>query len=176
METESDADEDGTQLQNPPETEDGTQLKPIQNLPEILAVIKGTLAVATDDDFVGLTTARGFEYLLAREFARQQPALSLLYDLEFEITGPSFGSRHYHFNIFVKLKKRVKAELRKAGAIAIIGLALSIPGATLTAIQLYDRLIPPVEIQLNSDMPYAPIKIELHAVHLPDSGTAKYNF
>lgn len=148
---------------------DGTQLEPLEDLPEILAVVEGRLSVATDDDFVGLTAARGFEYLLSREFARQQPALSLLYDLEFVLTGPRLGSRHYDFKILFKLKKRVKGAVRKAGAITMITLALSIPSATLSTFQLIDYLFPPVQIQLNSDMPNAPVTIELREVSRPDS-------
>src|SRR5437867_1941051 len=118
----------------------GTQVEPLQDLPDIFAVVEGTLSVATDDDFVGLTALRGFEYLLSCEFARQQPALSLLYDLELVLTSARSGSRHYHFKLLVKLKKRVKAELHKAGAIAIISLALGIPSATLSTFQLIDYL------------------------------------
>ena len=147
----------------------GMQVEPLEDLPEILAVVEGTLAVATVDDFVGLTAARGFEYLLSREFARQQPALALLYDLEFALTGPELGSRRYGFKILFKLKKRVKAEVRKAGAVAIITLALGIPSATLSTFQLIDYLFPPVQTQLNSALPDAPVTIELREVRQPDS-------
>ena len=141
----------------------------VEEFPEIFAVVEGTLTVSTTDDFVGLKALRGFEYLLSREFARQQPALSLLYDLEFSVLGSRRGSRRYDFKIVVKLKTRLKSELRKAGAVGLVSLVLGLPGAVLSTFQLVDYLFPPVQTQLNSDMPNAPATIELREVRPPDS-------
>jgi len=137
--------------------------------PDILAVIEGMLTVATDDDKVGRTALHGFQYLLSREFVRQQPALSMLYELDFVLLGVRSGSRIYDFKILVTLKQRVKSEIKKAGSVAVVSLVLGIPGAILSSFQVYDHLFPPIQNQLNSDMPQAPIIIQVREIRQADS-------
>lgn len=145
------------------------QLETLQEFPDILVVIEGTLNVATDDDAVGRTALSGFQYLLSCEFARQQPALSMLYEIEFVILGVRTGSRNYDFKILVKLKRRIGSEIKKAGAVAIISLVLSIPSAVLSSYQLYDQIFQPIQTQLNMDMPHSPITIQILEIRQADS-------
>jgi hypothetical protein len=153
-----------------PEASNGpVQLGLAQELPQILAVIEGTLTVSTDDDNVGITVLRGFRYLLACEFARQQPALSLLYELDLQVLDVRRGSREYDWKILVKLKKRVIAEVKKAGAIAVITAALGIPSAIVSGFELWEHLFPPVQIRLNSDMPQVPTTILVKGARQADS-------
>jgi len=140
----------------------------VHEFPDILATISGTLEVGTDDDDVGNTVFSGFGYLLSCEFARQQPALALLYQLELVQVGPPrHGCRTYDFEITLKIRGRVKDAVKKAGvavAITAITIALGIPASIWAGIQIYDRLIPPVQVLINKDMPHAPSIITINGI------------
>src|SRR5580704_8647201 len=89
----------------------------LTELPEILRVIEGTLDLETEEDRTAQAVLSGLKYYLFLEFARQQPALALLYDLDLKVTAMRRGSRHIDFKIFVRLKNRVVAALQQAGAV-----------------------------------------------------------
>jgi hypothetical protein len=129
-------------------------------LPDLLVVIEGTLFVDTNDDFLAQTAYRGFQYLLTREFMRQQPALSLLYDLDFSIIKIRTGSRYFDFKIIVKLKRRIRNTYKKASAAEIAGLIMGTPAAIVGGYELHDRMFPPVQQCLKEDLPQVEIRIE----------------
>lgn len=139
------------------------------DLPDIAVVIEGTLTVATEDDAAALVALRGMSYLVNVEFARQQPALALLYECELVLLGTRRGSRKFDFKILVKLRKRAKAEMKKAGAVAVISAVLGLPGTVLSGLQLYEHLFPPVEVRLNVDLPQTPTTIEIREFRQADA-------
>jgi hypothetical protein len=141
---------------------------PTSALTETLRVIEGVLAVDTDDWSTASVAAAGFRYLLTLEFSRQQPALALLYELDFQILKVERGSYRFLFKLWVKLKKRVATELKKADAVAIITAALAIPPAVTESIHIYERLFPPVQAQLQRDLPHCSLVIEVSDIRAPD--------
>jgi hypothetical protein len=141
-------------------------------LPKIFGVVEGNLVVSTDDEFVGHTALLGLKYLLALEFARQQPALSLLYDLEFAADGPYSGSQRYEFKVLVRLKKRLRSEMRKAGPIGVIALVLGLPGCVHETLEVIDRLFPSVQTGLSAGMPSVNIRIEIQETRVPKTLTS----
>lgn len=138
--------------------------EPLTELPAVLRIIEGTLDLDTQEDSTAYVVAAGLKYYLSLEFARQQPALALLYDLEFHVTSMRPGSRHVTFKIWVRLKERVRIALdaierdfKKSGVIACMGLALQIPGAINETGKLFDNLRAPTEQRLQQEVPqYSP--------------------
>ena len=139
-----------------------------RELPEQLFVIEATLSVGSDDDTLAMMAMRGFEYLLAREFTRQHPALSLLYDLEFVLLEVRRGSRHFDFKVVARLKRRIKNAYKKATAMEIAGLIMAAPATLVSGFEVYDRLIPPVEQCLRSDLPQVRIDITQVVIRAAD--------
>jgi hypothetical protein len=141
-------------------------------LPEILQVIEGTLVVDTNDLATASIALKGFQYLLALEFARQLPALALLYDLDIQVFEPERGSIRFPFKIWINLKRHVAAELeklKKAGMIATIAAVLSISTAIKDGVEVYHNLFPPIQNQLLQHLPsYKPI-IEIADIRAADS-------
>jgi hypothetical protein len=144
------------------------QVETPTDLPDILFVAEGRLHVETEDDAVGLAALSGLRYLLACEFSHQQPALSLLYDLEVVLLDVQRGSRDYGFKVVAKLKRRIRAEVRKAGVVATLSLLLGVPSAVLATYDLYARLFPPVQTRLNFDMPQVSPTIRLDHIRAAD--------
>ena len=137
------------------------------SLPDTAAEITVTLSVATEDDATGQMVLNGFQYLLALEFARQQPALSLLYELNFKVTATYAGSQNFDIEILVKLRKRVTAEISKAGAVGILFHTLAIPIAIHDSIVLWERLFPPVKVELNAKCSEAPAEFRDLLIRAP---------
>jgi hypothetical protein len=142
------------------------------DLPDILFVAEGRLHVGTEDDAVGLAALSGFRYLLVCEFSRQLPALSLLYDLDVALLDVQSGSRDYGFKVVAKLKRRIRAEVKKAGVVATFSLLIGVPSALLATYDLYARLFPPVQSQLNSGMPQASPTIRIDHIRPADQREA----
>jgi|SRR5579859_2061981 hypothetical protein len=137
-------------------------------LSEILQVIEGVLVVETTDLATAYVAFRGAQYLLALEFARRQPALALLYDLDVELIRIERGSFRFVFKILVKAKKRVAAELKKAGVVATLSMALALPGAINEGDKIFHELFPPVQAQLQKDIPYSSPTFEIRVIRAPD--------
>lgn len=137
------------------------QMEPMpEQLPELLLTIDGTLVVPTEDDILANVAFDGFRYLSALEFARRHPALALLYELDFERLGTRGGSRLIDFRIFVRARDRVRAEMDKAGSVAVLAVVLALPGALNDGITLWSQLFAAVEAQLQHDLPQAPAHID----------------
>ena len=140
---------------------------PLEELPDILAVMEGSLVIETDDDGAVRTAIQGLRYLLAIEFARQQPALALLYDLDLQELGIRRGSREVDFKIWARIKRRVRAAVRKAGAVAVLSVVLGIPAVIVSTAAVWHGLFPPVQEQLCRGMPSTQININV-TVRPPD--------
>lgn len=150
------------------------QMEPVlEQLPELLLTIDGTLVVPTDDDTLANVAFDGMRYRTALEFSRRQPTLALLYELDFERLGTRCGSRLIDFRVFVRLRDRVRAELDKAGAIAVLGVVLALPGALNDGVTLWAQLFPAVEAQLQHDLPQAPPRIDF-VIHPPPEKPAPF--
>lgn len=137
-------------------------------LAEILQVIEGVLVVETTDLAAAYVAFHGAQYLLALEFARRQPALALLYDLDVQLMGIERGSFRFEFKVLVKAKRRIAAELKKAGVVATLTMALALPGAINEGDKLFHELFPPVQAQLQQDIPYVSPTFEIRDVRAPD--------
>jgi hypothetical protein len=137
-------------------------------LPDILGVIEGTLVVNTNDRVIAGIAYTGFRYLLALEFARQQPALALLYDFDIKTMPAKRGSIRIPFKIWVKLKRHVAAEVKKAGVAAIIIGVLNLPGAINESEKLFHEFFPPIQSQLHHDLRSCSPVIEITDIRLPD--------
>jgi len=155
----------------------GTALPPTMPdaLPDVLGVIEGTLDIDTHEDSAAFNVLAGLKYYLSLEFARQQPALALLYDLDFEVTKARSGSRHFDFKIWLRLKKRVRTalvavqgEIRKAGAVACIAAALAIPPAINETIKLLESLREPAQQRLQQDVPHYSPSVTFTEIRVPD--------
>ena len=140
---------------------------PLEELPDILAIMEGSLVIETDDDNTAGTAIQGLRYLLAIEFARQQPALALLYDLDLQVLGIRRGSREVDFKIWARIKRRVRAAVRKAGAVAVLSVVLGIPAVIVSTAAVWHGLFPPVQEQLCRGMPSTQITINV-TVRPPD--------
>jgi len=138
------------------------------DLREILWVIEGAVVVPTDDRAEASVAFWGFRYLLALEFARQFPALALLYDIDVQLLSVEQGSTRFNFKALIKLKNRVKAEIKKAGVIATISVVLALPGAIGDTIDLKEKLFPPTQTELQSNQPHCPPTIEIYDVRTAD--------
>jgi hypothetical protein len=101
--------------------------------PEVLKIIEGVVVVDTDDRGLAAVAYNGFVYRLSLEFARQQPGLALLYDIEIELIGIESGSIRHLFRAVFRLKQRVAAEVKKAGTVATLGVILRYLPALLKA-------------------------------------------
>lgn len=143
-------------------TLDLAQIKPI------LVVIHGLLTVPTYEKLEAQTIFSGFKYLLAREFRRQQPALALLYDLDFSLVAVRRGSYIFEWKILVKLKDRVFPVISEPGSAVLIAAVLSLPGAINESIELWHNLMPPVQTQLQCDVPHSPPVIVIVEIRPPD--------
>jgi hypothetical protein len=128
-------------------------------IPAKLFVITATLSVGTVDEGLAGTAFCGLKYLLAREFMRQQPGLALFYDLEFSILHVRHGSWHFDFKVVAKLKRHIKNVYKKASAVEIAGVILGTPAAIVSGYELYEKLIPPVQQCMRSDLPQVQINI-----------------
>ena len=151
----------------------------LTELPDVLRVIEGTLNLDTQEDSTALSVLAGLKYYLSLEFARQQPALALLYDLDFQVTGVRPGSRHIDFKIWVRLKKRVRTalvavgkEIKKAGVVACIATALAIPGAINETEKLLQRLPEPTQQRLQLDVPQCSPSLTFNEIRVPDERDA----
>ena len=147
----------------------------LTELPDVLRVIEGTLNLDTQEDSTALSVLAGLKYYLSLEFARQQPALALLYDLDFQVTGVRPGSRHIDFKIWVRLKKRVRTalvavgkEIKNAGVVACIATALPIPGAINETEKLLQRLPEPTQQRLHLDVPQCSPSLTFNEIRVPD--------
>lgn len=140
----------------------------ITELPAKLFVVEGTLSVGTNDDSLALTAFRGLEYLVAREFMRQQPGLSLLYDLEFFVIKVRRGSKNFDFKIVAKLKRRIKNIYKKVTTAEIATVIMGTPAAIVGAYELHEKLFPPVEHCLRADLPHVQIEITNIVIRAPD--------
>lgn len=136
--------------------------------PEVLKVIEGVVIVDTEDRGLAAVAYNGFVYRLALEFARQQPGLTLLYDVEIELLGVEEGSVRHIFKVVFRLKKRVAEELKKAGAVATLGVILAVPPAIHETENLFEQLFPPVHTQVQHDMPSCRINIEINNIRAAD--------
>ncbi|WP_418647857.1 hypothetical protein ACNQFN_02635 [Thauera butanivorans] len=137
-------------------------------LEKILAVIEVSLHVPSEDFSDAQVAARGFQYLLAREFKRQQPALALLYDLEFVGTGLRRGSYIFDWKVLVKAKQRVASALADPATAVMLTAVLALPGAIENSIGLWERLFPPVQQHLMDDFPHAPPVVTIVVIRKPD--------
>jgi hypothetical protein len=141
-------------------------------LPEILQVIEGTLVVDTNDLATAEVALKGFQYLLALEFARQQPALALLYNLDIQVMEPEYGTIHFPFKIRINLKERVAAEfkkLKKIEVIAIFSAMLMIPTAIKDSEEIYRNFFKSTETRLLQDLPSCSPRIENMVIRVADS-------
>ncbi len=138
-------------------------------LPEILRIVAGELVVETDDPATARIAFAGFRYRLALEFARQQPALALLYEIEIEAGAMERGSIHIPFRIWIRLKRHVAAELKKAGAVAVIAAALALPGAIKDVREIYHDLFTTTQTQLQHDLPACKPVIAITEIRLADA-------
>lgn len=125
-------------------------------LPEVLHTIEGTVAVPTEDDALATVALDGLRYLSAVGFARAQPALALLYELQIVHIETRPGSRLIDFKIYVRLRERVRGEIDRAGAVALIGVVLALPGAISASTTLWSQIFPRVEQQMQNDLPQCP--------------------
>lgn len=144
-------------------------------LPDILRVIEGTLDLDTEEDSTAHTVAAGLKYYLVLEFAKQQPALALLYDLDFQVMAVRRGSRHIDFKIWIRLKQRVQdalaaagEEVRKAGVIACLAAALALPGAINETAKWFEHMPEPVQQRLQQDVPYCSPSVTFIEIRVPD--------
>lgn len=137
-------------------------------LAPILAVIEAELHVPGDDWGDAVVAAGGVRYLLAREFRRQQPALALLYDLEFVPLGVRRGSVIFDWKILVRMKRRAASALAEPATAVVLASALALPGAINESITLWERLFPPVQQQLEADLPHAPPVLTVIVIRAPD--------
>lgn len=133
----------------PPKTE-------LAALPDVLQTIDGTLVVPTSDDALAHVALDGFRYLSALEFARRQPALALLYELDIEHLGTRTGSRLIDFRIFVGLRHHLRTEIDKPGAVAPIAEVLALPDAISASLAQWTPLFSAVQAQLQHDLPQCP--------------------
>ena len=138
-------------------------------LPDILAVIDGTLTIPSDDKSEAITTFLGFEYLIAREFRRQQPALALFYEFDFKIQEVGSGSIIFYWRAELKLKEHIRAAVKKLGGPGVvISIVLALPGAINETEKLVRDLAPPVQTELRYDLPHSPPTLEIKVVRAPD--------
>lgn len=141
-----------------------------QQLPGILAVIEGTLTIPSDDHDEAINTFLGFQYLMAREFRRQQPALALFYEFEFTLQEVGSGSIILYWRAELKLKERLHAVVKKLGGPGVvISLVLALPGAINETEKLIHDLAPPVQTELRYDLPHSPPTVEIKVVRAPDN-------
>ncbi|HYA28673.1 MAG TPA: hypothetical protein VEI95_07615 [Acidobacteriota bacterium] len=147
----------------------GTTVGTVTDFPDILCVIEGTLVVPTEDATTGSMAWHGLKYLLPLEFARQHPALALLYELDIQFLQQRTGSRLFDFKALVKLKNRVKAEIRKAGLVATLGVILAIPPTIDATIHTLEHIVKATEVRLQVDLPQSPPTIELKDIRIADN-------
>lgn len=122
-------------------------------LPPVLRVMTGTLVTHTDDTAVASAICAGFHYLLLREFSRQQPALSLLYDVEVTFGPSEPGSIRTPFEILIKIKDRVAKAIAKMTAAEMIMIALAIPPAFNEGGKIYGEVVRAAATTLQQEMP-----------------------
>jgi hypothetical protein len=154
-----------------PEIMEPTATPSAVGFPEVLKVIEGVVVVDTEDRGLAAVAYNGFVYRLSLEFARQQPGLVLLYDIEVELLGIEEGSIRQLFRAVFRLKQRVAEEVKKAGAVATLGLILAIPPGIIESEHLFEQLFPPVRAQLQTEMPSCQINIEVATIQAPDDSS-----
>lgn len=138
-----------------------------QEVKPVLIVVEGELIIPTHEPRDAQIAWQGFQYLLQREFLRQQPALALLYDLDISLVEVRRGSHILKWKMVVKLKNRISSVISTPGAALIITTALSLPGAINESIDLWKKLTLPVEQQLQNDLPHVPPTVLIIQIRPP---------
>lgn len=113
-----------------PQREEASEQEPIAVvLPEQL-MVRVDLIIHVRDPQLARIIWGGFKYYAAAEFIAKSPDIAAAYDLDFEVLEVRPGSYRYVVAIKLKLKKAIsdiRDELRKAGKLALLGLAFHAP-------------------------------------------------
>jgi hypothetical protein len=156
-------------------------------LPEYLVVFNVTLTVPSDDIYKANYAALGFRYLFLREFAKQEPVLSLLYDVDIQLLNQRTGSTIFDFEIKITLKIDLDKVLKTLHAvkdtlliITTLSAMLSMPPNLIDASRRIEKCRAPVEEQLQIDQPSAPSTLHFadfknRPVNKDRPGTGSFN-
>jgi len=141
-------------------------------LPDTLAVIELELVVPTDDPYIAAMSRAGFSYFFMRELAREQPAVALLYDVEFHPLPPTRGCFHFEIKIKIKLKKQWKDIKQKGMTLALLAAitaALAFPGHIEKAAEAINKVLDHVQILLRNDQLQYPPTLIVKDIREPSS-------
>lgn len=140
------------------------------DLPDTLAVLEVELEVPTDDTNRASMSMHGFYYFIERELERVQPAVALLYDLQFHPMSVTQGSFHFEIKIEIKLKeqwKDIKKKVKGLVVLSTITAALALPGNIEKAAKDINIVLDKVQILLRNDQPQCPPTIHVKDIREP---------
>jgi hypothetical protein len=136
--------------------------------PEVLKVIEGVVVVDTHDHGLAAVAFSGFVYRLSLEFARQQPDSLCCTTSRSSYLGSKKARYASYFERCFDSSNGVAEEIKKAGAVATLGVVLAIPPGVTESEHLYKQLFPPVHSQVQNEMPSCRIDIEIATIRSPD--------